>query len=184
MRLIETALKDVVIVEPDVHHDHRGCFMELYHRKRYEDFGLTREFVQDNVTVSNRHTLRGLHFQVTQPQAKLVQVLDGEVYDVVVDVRRGSPDFGRWVSVTLSGENRRQLFIPEGYAHGFCVVSESAIVHYKCSAFYNPHDEQGVLWADTWLDISWPVQNPVLSEKDKSNPPLKQILVERLPVYE
>lgn len=183
MRLIETSLEDVVIVEPDVHHDHRGCFMELYQRKRYEDYGLTREFVQDNVTVSNRHTLRGLHFQVTQPQAKLVQVLDGEVYDVVVDVRRGSADFGRWASVVLSGENRRQLFIPEGYAHGFYVFSESAILHYKCSAFYNPRDEQGLLWSDPSLNIPWPTQKPVLSEKDNNNPPLAQIPVERLPLY-
>lgn len=183
MRVVETAFKDVVIIEPDVHCDLRGCFQEVYNRKRYEACGIDCEFVQDNLTVSKNGTLRGLHFQVSKPQAKMVQVLSGEIYDVVLDVRSGSPDFGCWISTVLSEENKRQLFVPEGFAHGFCVTGESAVVFYKCSNFYSPEDEQGVLWSDPLLGIPWPVDTPVLSEKDRNHQTLSEISEARLLKY-
>jgi dTDP-4-dehydrorhamnose 3,5-epimerase len=183
MRLIETDLEGVLIVEPDVYGDHRGYFMETYNRKRYDSYGIMREFVQDNMSFSSKGTLRGLHYQLNRPQAKLIQVLKGEVYDVAVDVRIGSPSFGRWVGVTLSETNKKQLFVPEGFAHGFCVVSDSALFLYKCSDFYCPVDEQGILWSDPFLGIPWPVVNPLLSEKDKTYVSLQQTDIEKLPLY-
>ncbi len=183
MRLIDTELEGVVILEPDVFGDHRGYFMEAYNRKRYETVGIMNEFVQDNISFSNRGTLRGLHYQLNRPQAKLVQVLKGEVYDVAVDVRAGSPSFGRWVGVTLSETNKRQLFIPEGFAHGFCVLSDSAMFFYKCSDFYSPDDEQGILWSDSDLGIPWPVETPKLSDKDKAYVTLRQMEIKNFPAY-
>lgn len=181
MKIIETTLPGVVIVEPDVYGDHRGYFMETYQRRRYEGYGIKNDFVQDNMSFSMKGTLRGLHFQLKKPQSKLVQVIQGEVYDVAVDVRRGSPDFGKWVGVFLSDDNKRQLFIPEGFAHGFCVVSDSARFIYKCSDFYDPSDEMGVLWNDPDLNIKWPLNNPLLSNKDKAFRVLNEISHERLP---
>jgi len=183
MRIVQTDLDGVVIVEPDVFGDQRGFFMELYNRKHYETHGITREFVQDNISCSCVDTLRGLHYQLKRPQAKLVQVVKGEVYDVAVDIRVGSPQFGKWVGIVLSETNKRQLFIPEGFAHGFSVMSDSALFLYKCSDFYDPLDEQGVLWSDPEFNIQWPVKNPILSDKDKAYKPLKDISDDNLPIY-
>lgn len=184
MRIERTDLKDVLIVEPDIFEDQRGFFMELYNEKRYSESGIGRMFVQDNLSYSVRGTLRGLHFQLTRAQAKLVQVLEGEIFDVAVDIRYGSPTFGEWVGEILSSRNRRQLFIPEGFAHGFCVLSESAYFMYKCSDFYAPEDERGVFYADPGVNIQWPVKTPVVSEKDRKNPFLENFGKEDLPVYE
>ena len=183
MKIIKSELKDVLIIEPVVFGDHRGFFMETYNRRRYVCGGVEREFVQDNFSYSGKDILRGLHFQLNHPQAKLVQVLQGDVFDVILDIRVGSPDFGRWTGVHLSGENKRQIYIPEGFAHGFCVTSESAMFLYKCSDFYNPADENGILWSDPDLQIPWPVKTPLLSDKDKIYQRLKDIPKENLPSY-
>ncbi|PIU49385.1 MAG: dTDP-4-dehydrorhamnose 3,5-epimerase [Desulfobacterales bacterium CG07_land_8_20_14_0_80_52_14] len=182
MNLFSTALDGALIIEPDVFSDHRGFFMETYHQKRYQEHGIQTVFVQDNLSKSTRGTLRGLHYQIRHPQAKLVQVIDGEIYDVAVDIRPGSPFFGKWLGVFLSGKNKRQLFIPEGFAHGFCVLSETAFFSYKCSAFYAPNDEGGILWSDAELGIDWPIQDPLISEKDSHFPLLSQIPKETLPL--
>ncbi|NMO21031.1 dTDP-4-dehydrorhamnose 3,5-epimerase [Pyxidicoccus fallax] len=181
MNVIPTDLPGVLIVEPKVFGDDRGFFMELFNAKRYTDAGIPGSFVQDNYSRSARGTLRGLHFQEPQAQGKLVQVLTGTVYDVAVDVRRGSPTFGKWTAVELSAENRRQLWVPAGFAHGFCVVSESADFHYKCTAFYSPETERGIAWNDPDLAIPWPVKEPLLSPKDAKAPRLKDAPV--LPAY-
>lgn len=183
MRIVQTDLAGVVIVEPDVFGDHRGFLMELYNRKNYGTHGVISEFVQDNLSCSCGDTLRGLHYQLKRPQAKLVQVMKGKVYDVAVDIRVGSPQFGKWVGVVLSETNKRQLFVPEGFAHGFCIMSDSAMVLYKCSDFYEQLDEHGVLWADPVLNIPWPVKNPILSDKDKAYKSLKDISDDNLPIY-
>lgn len=181
MRVTPTALPDVLLIEPDVFGDARGYFFETWHRDRYAEHGLPVRFVQDNVSRSQRGILRGLHLQQPFAQGKLVQVLEGEVFDVAVDVRVGSRTFGRWVSERLSGENHKQLFVPEGFAHGFCVVSESALLHYKCTELYHPETELSVLWNDPDLGIDWPVQDPVLSKKDAAAAKLSAIPRERLP---
>ncbi len=183
MKVTATSLPEVKIIEPDVFGDNRGYFMETYHRRKYSRSGVLPEFVQDNLSFSRRGTLRGLHYQLPHAQAKLVQVLQGEVFDVAVDIRRGSPHFGRWTAVRLSEENKRQLFVPPGFAHGFAVLSETALFLYKCSDFYHPECEGGVLWCDTRLDIDWPVEAPLLSDKDEKYPPLAEIPADRLPVY-
>ena len=157
--------------------------METYHLKRYSDKGIDCKFMQDNLSRSVRGTLRGLHYQLQHGQAKLIQVIKGAVFDVVVDIRRGSPNFGQWAGVNLSEENKRQLFVPEGFAHGFCVLSEAADVVYKCTDFYAPEDEGGVLWSDPDLAIEWPVEKPLLSVKDSSLPCLADVPPERLPLY-
>jgi dTDP-4-dehydrorhamnose 3,5-epimerase len=182
MKVLPTELPGVLILEPRVFGDERGFFMEMFHAKRYADAGIPGPFVQDNYSRSAKGTLRGLHFQEPQAQGKLVQVLAGAVYDVAVDVRRGSPTFGRWVAVELSTDNRRQLWIPPGFAHGFCVLSESADFHYKCTTLYAPEAEHGVLWNDPDLGIPWPLSEPLLSAKDAKAPRLKDARV--LPVYE
>jgi len=181
MQIIPTALEGVRIIEPDVHEDSRGFFMEIYQRERYRKCGIDCAFVQDNLSCSVRGTLRGLHYQYPKTQAKLVQVLKGEVYDAVVDVRKGSKTFGRWTGVRLSGQNRRQLFLPEGFAHGFCVLSETALFKYTCSNVYAPECEQALLWCDPDIGIAWPLGNPLLSEKDRHAPRLKDIPPERIP---
>ena len=140
--------------------------METFSRNRYAQAGIDADFVQDNISFSVKNTLRGLHFQITNSQAKLVQCISGEIFDVAVDVRQGSPTFGQWTGVTLSDENHRQFFIPKGYAHGFCVLSETALFMYKCSDFYFPEDEGGVLWCDPEIGIDWPVETPIVSDKD------------------
>ena len=174
MRVIETALAGVIIVEPQVHRDARGFFVETYHAERLASCGITTTFVQDNHSRSMRNTLRGLHWQYRRPQAKLVRVVRGEVYDVVVDIRRGSPTFGAWVGVHLSDDNLRQTFIPEGFAHGFCVLSDTADVEYKCSDYYDAGGEGGLPWDDPAIGISWPLSAPLLSVKDRGYEPLER----------
>ncbi len=184
MNVIPTRLKDVLIVEPEIFGDQRGFFLETYHLERYAASGIATALVQDNISFSQKDTLRGLHFQHPQGQAKLVQVLEGEIFDVAVDIRHGSPTFGQWVGVTLSSETRRQLFIPEGFAHGFCVLSPTALFMYKCSNFYKPDYEGGLRWNDPDLEIDWPVKQPLLSDRDSNLPLLKEIDVDQLPRYE
>jgi dTDP-4-dehydrorhamnose 3,5-epimerase len=183
MNVITTELEGVLIIEPQAFGDDRGFFMEIFQKQRYRGAGIETEFVQDNISHSMRNTLRGLHYQHPHDQAKLVQVLQGEVYDVAVDIRQGSPTFGRWVGVNLSAENRRQFFLPAGFAHGFCVLSTTALFLYKCSDFYAPEAEGGICWNDPDLDISWPVKTPILSERDSRFSPLRQVPAHRLPAY-
>jgi len=184
MNVIKTDLPGVVIIEPRVFADDRGFFVETWQQERYQQCGLPGQFVQDNLSSSTRGTLRGLHFQHPSDQGKLIYVLQGEVCDVAVDIRAGSPTFGHWVSLLLSGENQRQLYIPEGFAHGFCVTSERALVAYKCTDFYNPTADNGVLWNDPDLGIDWPTLTPILSPKDSARLPLKAIPLHRLPKYD
>ena len=183
MNVISAELENVLIIEPQAFGDDRGFFMEIFQKQRYRAAGIEPEFVQDNISHSMRNTLRGLHYQHPHDQAKLVQVLQGEVYDVAVDIRQGSPTFGRWVGVNLSAENRRQFFLPAGFAHGFCVLSTTALFLYKCSDFYAPEAEGGICWNDPDLDISWPVKTPILSERDSGFSPLRQVPAHRLPAY-
>ena len=184
MNVLETDLPGVLVFEPKVFGDERGFFMETWREDRYEAAGLPARFVQDNLSFSRRGVLRGLHFQNPDQQGKLVYVLQGEVYDVAVDIRVGSPTFGEWTAVILSAENKRQFYIPEGFAHGFLVTSDTALFAYKCTATYNAKAEAGVLWNDPQIGIEWPVEVPVLSEKDLAVPPLAEMPVERLPRYE
>jgi dTDP-4-dehydrorhamnose 3,5-epimerase len=183
MRATPTELPGVVIIEPQVFGDQRGFFLETWSQMRYAEAGLPSAFVQDNVSLSARGVLRGLHFQNPKTQGKLVTVLQGEVYDVAVDIRLGSPHFGRWAGVLLSGENHRQLYIPPGFAHGFCVTSETALFMYKCTDFYSPEAERGVMWNDPDLGIRWPVERPTLSAKDSHYQKLRDIDRSILPVY-
>jgi dTDP-4-dehydrorhamnose 3,5-epimerase len=185
MKRSETGLPGVCVIEPVVHGDRRGWFSETWRRDTFAGLGIDHDFVQDNQSLSCRGVLRGLHYQLRQPQAKLVRVLHGEVFDVAVDVRRGSPTFGRWTSVTLSGENRRMFYIPVGFAHGFCVVSESAEFFYKCSAPYSPMDERGIAWDDPALAIPWPLtgQAPLISDKDRRYGTLASRPPEDLPLH-
>ena len=180
MHLLSTEIQDVYIIEPQVFEDDRGYFLETYHARRFESAGLADVFVQDNLSYSIKNALRGLHFQVSRPQAKLIRVISGEIFDVAVDIRRASPTFGRWVSVHLSERNKRQMYIPAGCAHGFCVLSEGAHVFYKCSDFYDPDDEGGILWSDPALAIDWPVTRPIVSAKDAALPILGEIPTEKL----
>lgn len=175
MNVIPTSIEDVLVLEPRVFGDRRGHFMETYRQDRYRDVGIEQTFVQDNLSFSLRGTLRGLHFQVKKPQAKLVQVIAGEIFDVAVDIRPESATFGQWTGVILSDQNHRQLFIPEGFAHGFIVLSEAAHFLYKCSAYYDPADEGGLIWSDADVGIDWPRQPLHLSEKDARYPRLKEI---------
>ena len=177
MKVIKTDLDGVLIVEPQVFDDARGFFMETYHWQRYQESGITTDFVQDNLSLSKRGTLRGLHFQYPKSQAKLVQVLQGEIFDVVLDIRPQSPSFGRWTGEYLSDSNKKQIFIPEGFAHGFCVVSDTALFHYKCSDFYVAECEGGINWKDPKLAINWPLDDPIVSEKDRALPLLSQALI-------
>lgn len=181
MKIIPTSLEGVVIIEPRVFQDARGFFMETHHLDRYRAAGVDYQFVQDNLSFSVKGTLRGLHFQITRPQAKLVQVITGEIFDVAVDMRSGSPRFGQWTGVYLNDENHRQLMVPEGFAHGFCVLSETAHFVYKCSDFYAPEDEGGILWSDPDIGIQWPVKAPIVSQKDRNLPPLCDVPADRLP---
>jgi len=180
---LTTSLEGVLIIEPAVFEDKRGYFMETYNRQRYEASGIRSDFVQDNVSSSVRGALRGLHYQCPHAQAKLVQVLQGAIFDVAVDIRYGSPRFGQWTGAELSDENRRQMYIPEGFAHGFCVLSETALFSYKCSDLYAPECEGGINWSDPTINIDWPIDGPILSEKDKIYPCLDDVPRDRLPVY-
>ena len=180
MQVKETSLEGVFVIEPKVFGDDRGYFMETYQQERYREFGIDRRFVQDNLSFSTKGCLRGLHFQITRPQAKLVQVISGEAFDVAVDIRKGSPTFGKWTGVRLAGRTGRQLFVPEGFAHGFIVLSESAHFLYKCSELYHPEDEGGILWSDPEIGIEWPLEPTSLSPKDTGYPVLSQIPGDRL----
>ena len=168
-----TELPEVLLITPDVFRDGRGFFMETFNAHRYAEAGLKQTFVQDNYSHSQRNILRGLHYQLRHPQAKLVSVIWGTIFDVAVDVRRHSPSFGKWVGQVLSDENRCQLFIPEGFAHGFCVLSDTADVMYKCTDVYHPEDDRGILWSDPDIAIDWPVDTPILSPKDEGHPCLR-----------
>jgi dTDP-4-dehydrorhamnose 3,5-epimerase len=180
MRFRPTELRDVILVEPDVHRDPRGFFLETFHARKYAEGGIAGPFVQDNHSRSVKGTLRGLHAQRAHPQGKLVRAVEGEMFDVAVDIRPASPTFGRWVGVRLSGENFRQLYLPPGFAHGFCVLSDIVHVEYKCTDFYDPKDEISIVWNDPDLAIRWPVAEPIVSPKDQRAPRLKDIL-DRLP---
>ena len=184
MNKLSSSLPGIFVIEPAVFKDERGFFMETYQQRRYIEAGIESIFVQDNLSRSIRGTLRGLHYQLKHAQAKLIQVIEGTIFDVALDIRRGSPYFGQWTSVHLSDENKRQLFLPEGFAHGFCVLSESAQVVYKCTDYYAAEDEGGVLWSDPTLAIAWPISEPLLSAKDSQLPCLADIPPERLPVFE
>jgi len=184
VRVCAAELEGVLLIEPLVFTDERGHFREAWSRDRYAAAGLPSEFVQDNVSCSHRHVLRGLHYQWPSPQGKLVTVLRGEVFDVVVDIRYGSPTFGRWAGFTLSAENARQLWVPEGFAHGFLALTEDALFAYKCTAPYTPAAEGTVRWSDPALAIEWPTASPRLSAKDAAAPLLAEIAPERLPRYE
>ena len=183
MKAIATQLPGVLIIEPEVHRDARGFFLETYHQRKYVEIGVPGPLVQDNHSHSMRGTLRGLHAQIERPQGKLVRAVQGEMFDVAVDIRRGSPTFGRWVGVVLSADNFRQLWIPPGFAHGFCVLSDQVDVEYKCSDFYNPGDELTVLWSDPEIGIEWPVREPILSAKDAVAPRLAEVMA-RLPALD
>lgn len=181
MKTQQTALPGALILEPKVFGDARGFFMETWNRRRYVEAGLPGEFVQDNVSFSQHGVLRGLHYQHPNAQGKLVYVLQGEVFDVAVDVRVGSPTFGRWAGVTLSAENRRQFWVPPGFAHGFCVTGETALFCYKCTELYAPEHEGSILLNDPAIGIAWPLGHPTLSAKDAAAPPLAEINRARLP---
>jgi dTDP-4-dehydrorhamnose 3,5-epimerase len=183
---IETGLEGVCLIRPRVFTDHRGFFMESYSERAFADLGITCRFVQDNHSRSRRGVLRGLHYQIRHSQAKLVRVTLGRVFDVAVDIRRGSPSFGRWVGAELSDDNRLMLFAPAGFAHGFLVLSEDAEFQYKCSDFYTPEAERGVAWDDPEIGIEWPIQDlqPILSDKDLANVRLCDVAEEDLPVFD
>ena len=183
MQVTETKIPGVYLIRPEVYEDARGFFLESYHQAKLEKCGIRELFVQDNHSKSRKNTLRGLHYQLKHPQAKLCRVVQGEVLDVAVDIRVGSPYFGRWVSAILSAENKQQILITRGFAHGFAVLSETAEFLYKCTDFYYPDDEHGVLWNDPDLGILWGVGEPVISKKDAAHTHLRNISAEFLPQY-
>lgn len=182
MRVTLIDIPGVLLLEPSVLSDRRGWFTETYHEQRYREAGITERFVQDNCSRSVRNTVRGLHFQEPHAQGKLVMALEGSVFDVVADIRKGSPTFGKWYGIELSSQNLRQMYIPPGCAHGFCVTSETATFLYKCTAYYSPNDEHGILWNDPDLGILWPTREPILSRKDQAYRILKEMDRE-LPFY-
>ena len=184
MKVTETKLPGVVILKTDVYPDERGYFQETWNEEKYGKLRLGGPFVQDNISFSQKSVLRGLHFQNPQGQGKLVHVLSGEVFDVAVDIRVGSPSFGQWVGVELSQSNHKQLYVPRGFAHGFCVLSNDAIFSYKCTDFYNASTEMGIIWNDPEIGIDWPIDNPVLSDKDAKLPKLSDIDKKELPGFE
>jgi len=183
MNIRETSLKGVLVLEPNVFSDERGFFLETFNSARYANAGIRDSFVQDNISFSQKGVLRGLHFQYPQSQGKLIQVLSGQVFDVVVDIRVGSPTFGQWESYVLSDANHRQIYILPGFAHGYCVTSETAIFSYKCTDFYNPATESGIIWNDPDLNIDWPIKEPVLSPKDAAYPRFKDLPQDKLPHF-
>ena len=180
MKFNETEIKGVYVIEPVVFHDCRGYFMETYNENEFKMNGLDYAFVQDNQSKSVRGVLRGLHFQKKFPQAKLVRVLQGEVFDVAVDLRKNSPTYGKWTGIVLSEKNRKMFLVPRGFAHGFLVLSDQAVFSYKCDDFYHPDDEGGILYNDPDIAVSWPLDGeiPILSEKDKKNPMLRESRME------
>lgn len=182
MKFITTELDGVLIIEPDVFRDERGFLMESYQQRKYMEGGVDAVFVQDNHSLSRRGTVRGLHAQRIRPQAKLIRVVRGAIFDVAVDIRKGSPTFSRWFGTELSAENFFQCYIPAGYAHGFCVLSEFAEVEYKCSEYYDPDDQLAIMWNDPRIGVKWPIEEPLVSAKDRKAGPLDQ-LIEFLPLY-
>ena len=183
MKVVQTPLSDVLLIEPQVFGDERGFFLECYHESRYQEQGIKERFVQDNHSRSTKGVLRGLHYQLKHPQGKLVRVTAGEVFDVAVDIRHGSPTFGQWYGEILSAQNHRQIYIPPGFAHGFVVLSESADFLYKCTDYYYPEDEGAIIWNDPQMAIDWPVNDVSLSKRDSVARPLKEVPLEQLPVY-
>ena len=183
MKVLETSLPGVLIIEPKVFGDERGFFVETYHEQRYQEMGIKERFVQDNHSRSTKGVLRGLHYQIKHPQGKLVRVTAGEVFDVAVDIRKGSPTFGKWHGVRLSGENHRQFYVPPNFAHGFVVLSESADFLYKCTDYYYPEYEGAVMWNDPDIGIEWSMTDVSLSQKDSEALALADISAEQLPQY-
>jgi dTDP-4-dehydrorhamnose 3,5-epimerase len=183
MKFLPTQLPGVLLVEPDVYRDQRGWFVETYHVQKYQEAGILLPFVQDNCSSSVHGTLRGLHLQMTRPQGKLIRVIRGEIFDVAVDVRRGSPTFASWVGVNLSGQDFKQIYIPPGFAHGFCVLSDVAEVEYKCTDVYAPGGEVTIRWDDPRIAIQWPIERPLLSTKDAAGQLLND-LGDQLPDYQ
>lgn len=181
MKIIKTDIPGAIVIEPRVFGDARGFFYESYNEKTYRQMGITARFVQSNVSSSSRGVLRGLHYQWPNPQGKLVSVLEGEVFDVAVDIRRDSPHFGKWTGVVLSAENKRHFWIPEGFAHGFCVLSDRALFSYQCTAIYNAAADASIRFDDAAIGIDWPVAEPILSEKDERAPLLADVAAARLP---
>ena len=175
MNINKAPLDGVLTVEPKVFSDQRGIFYEVYSAEKYEKHGISAHFVQDNHSISVKGVLRGLHYQINPGQAKLVRVTRGEVFDVVLDIRKNSPTYGKWWSLYLSEKNMLQLYVPLGFAHGFCVVSESVEFLYKCSDYYSPENERGIMWNDPDLAIDWPIENPIISEKDNMYPRFSEI---------
>ena len=184
MDVKKTEIPEVLDIQPKVYGDDRGFFLETYHQERYKAMGIDYEFVQDNHSRSAKGVLRGLHYQLNRPQGKLVRVVSGEVFDVAVDIRVGSPTFGKAVWTILSAEKKNQFWVPPGFAHGFCVLSETADFEYKCTDLYDPQDEGAVLWSDIDLNIPWPIDTPLLSDKDSKALSLSNIAKHRLPRYE
>lgn len=185
MHVIDCEIPGLKIIEPKAFGDSRGYFMESYNQKRYQEIGIPGPFLQDNLSFSaQKGVLRGLHFQHPKAQGKLVCALEGEVFDVAVDIRLGSPHFGRWIGVHLSAENKRQFWIPKGFAHGFIVLSQSALFAYKCDQYYAPDCEGSILWNDSEIGIDWPLAAPILSDKDQKGLPLKDFSVDQLPKFE
>lgn len=183
MKVIETPLPGVLVLEPQVFGDTRGFFLETYREDVLSQAGIKEKFVQDNHSRSTKCVLRGLHYQLTQSQGKLVRVASGKVYDVVVDVRQGSPTFGQWFGTTLDDESMRMLYVPAGFAHGYMVLSEIADFIYKCTDYYHPESEQGILWNDPGIGIDWPETDVILSENDKRYQNLADQDSDKLPVY-
>lgn len=181
MRVTAAPIDGLLVIEPERFADSRGSFIESYQRERYAAAGIADDFVQDNYSRSIKHALRGLHFQVRRPQAQLVTLMRGHVFDVTVDLRSGSPSFGRWFGIELSEAGPRQLYMAPGFAHGFCVLSDGADLHYKVSRFYDPHDDGGVLWSDPDIGIAWPVEAPLVSARDADFPWLRELKPSQLP---
>ena len=180
MKVINCGLEGLLIIEPDVYGDHRGFFLESWNERRYREAGISAAFVQDNFSFSQRGTLRGVHFQNPLAQGKLVSVWQGEVFDVAVDIRRGSRTFGQWHGVNLTAESKRQFYVPPGFAHGFAVISETALFHYKCTEIYSPENELGFRWDDPEVGIKWPLASPTLSQRDARAPLLGELPREKL----
>jgi dTDP-4-dehydrorhamnose 3,5-epimerase len=177
-------LPDVIMIEPSIYKDSRGYFFEGFQARRYQEIGIKETFVQDNYSRSVKNTLRGLHYQLDNPQGKLVGVTAGRVFDVIVDIRQGSPTFGQWIGVELSDDNARQVYIPKGYAHGFCVLSETADFYYKCTDYYVPNDDYGIKWNDSRINIEWPIKGvPIVSAKDDNYGSLLNVKGDQLPKY-
>jgi dTDP-4-dehydrorhamnose 3,5-epimerase len=176
MEIIKTSIPEVIVFIPPIFTDSRGYFLETYQQQKYAKAGISKPFVQDNQSYSTKNVLRGLHFQLRHPQAKLVRVTQGTVFDVAIDIRKKSPTFGKWHGEILSAENKKQMYVPENFAHGFCVLSDSAEFVYKCTDFYVPGDESGLIWNDPQLGIDWPIDQPILSDKDAALPSLADVL--------